>query len=125
MFAAGVIHDIASGGLGSIILGIRWTLLTVVASLLLARGFRLGGGDLKLLLACAFWLKSEIGIAVLTAFCAMLLFNVILETVKHGFKAVASAIVLEVLYGQRGEVVGREQPGALFITLGYMLASIF
>lgn len=125
MFAAGVLYDAVSGGLSSVILGLKWTLLTLVAALLLARGFRLGGGDLKLLLACAFWLKGEIGIAVLVAFFAMFLFNVILEMVKHGFKAVASTVVLEVLYGQRKEAVGREQPGALFIALGYIAASIW
>ena len=86
------------------------------------RAFKLGGGDIKLIIASGVWLGNASPYFLFFTFLTLFIYNCLSMIRKQGIKGILAAIKLEFLYRHTQPL--DKVPGAFFITTGF-IASIF
>ncbi|KXG74954.1 hypothetical protein AN618_21210 [Fervidicola ferrireducens] len=121
MFITGLLYQALKDGLGAIPGVLGWTAVCLGLVAILSKAFRLGGGDIKLAMASAAWLREYTPVALFIAFSLIIVWTVVLAVKKYGVRNLLNSILLEALYHTKLNL-GVQLPGAVFLALGYAIA---
>lgn len=121
MFITGLLYQTLKNGLGVILDVLGWTVVCLGLVSILSKAFRLGGGDIKLAMASAAWLREYTPVALFIAFLLIMVWTVASAAKKYGVRNLLNSILLEAIYHTKLSPHIR-LPGAIFLALGYMIA---
>lgn len=122
MFIVGLLCAILSGGWTALKVSILGVVSAIILLTLLGNVFRLGAGDIKLMLACSAWSGQHTPYFVFFTFLTLVLYN-LSRKAKNSPKELTKVAKMELLYGYNEP--SEKVPGAFFITAGYLITAIF
>jgi len=120
MFVCGIAYQALEGGLEAVLAALGWAFVCLGLLAIASKAFRLGGGDVKLAVASAAWLKEYTPAALFFFLLLIVGYTMAVALERYGFKNLGRAALLEIFYGTKTEL-GPKLPGAVFLALGYII----